>query len=134
MLCLFYVLTKVIRLYIYMYINSIIFLYRLLQDVEYISLCYTVNPVYQFYIWSWVFDNLLLLICLFRFPFGNQSLFFMSLSLLLFCIYIHFSFFNFLKFSIVLFLLFYENLLLVLFPDIFCLFLIIFHNGGYWYA
>jgi len=45
----FQVYSKVIKLYIYMcvyiyiYIFQIVFHYRLLQDIDYSSLCYTVN-------------------------------------------------------------------------------------------
>ena len=45
MLCVFQVYSKVIQLYIYIYIYfQILFHYRLLQDIEYSSLCYTVGP------------------------------------------------------------------------------------------
>ena len=40
----FKVYRKVIQLYIYMYIFQIIFHYRLLQNIEHSSLCYTVGP------------------------------------------------------------------------------------------
>ena len=46
MLCQFQVYSRVIQLYIYMYIFffQILFPYRLLQNIEYSSLCYTVGP------------------------------------------------------------------------------------------
>ena len=47
-----YIYTHIyIYTYIYMYSFWILFHYRLLQDIEYSSLCYTVGPVvYLFYI------------------------------------------------------------------------------------
>ena len=45
----FQVYSKVIQLYIYIYISILfqfLFHNRLLQDTEYISLCYTVGPCY----------------------------------------------------------------------------------------
>ena len=44
------VYSKVIQLYIYIYILfQIPFYYRLLQDIEYSSLCYTVGPLLFIY-------------------------------------------------------------------------------------
>ena len=55
----FHMYSKVIQLYIYVYIVNIYvyicsfsdyFHYRLLQDIEYSSVCYTVGPCGLFYI------------------------------------------------------------------------------------
>ena len=48
--------SKVIQLYIYTYIiTEIIFLYKLLQDIDYSSLCYTVKACYlmHLYFFNW---------------------------------------------------------------------------------
>ena len=53
----FQVYSKVIQLYIQLYmiyiliLFQILFHYRLLQDIEYSSLCYTVGPCCLFYIY-----------------------------------------------------------------------------------
>ena len=60
----FQVHSKVIQLYIYTYIiTEIIFLYRLLQDIDYGSLCYTVKACYlmHLYFFNWKYSTLLIL-------------------------------------------------------------------------
>ena len=65
---------------------QILFHYRLLQDTEYISQCYTVNPCCLFYIQWYVSVNPKLLTCSVpRSPLVTISLFSMSVSLFLFC-------------------------------------------------
>ena len=56
MLCQFQVYSKVIQLYIYIYIIfQILFHYRLLQDIKYSSLCYTVGHCfYLFFIFIFI--------------------------------------------------------------------------------
>ena len=79
--------SKVIHLCI---IFQIIFHYRLLHDIEYSSLCYTVASYYL----SILYNSRLYLLTLYSqiippllsFPFGKHNLFFMFLSPFLFCI------------------------------------------------
>ena len=72
--CYFQVYSKVIQLYIYFF--PILFPYRLLQDIEYSSLCYTVNSccLSNLYIWRCISVNpILLFYPSFPFPFGNHK-------------------------------------------------------------
>ena len=47
--CVFQVYSKVNQLYMYVFLH-IIFHYRLVQDVENSFLCYTVNPIYLYFL------------------------------------------------------------------------------------
>mgnify|MGYP000173797179 CR=1 FL=1 len=69
----FHVHSKEIQLYIYI-IFEIIFHYRLLQDIEYRSLCYTVNACYLSISYTLVSVNLMPLnLSLLLFPLGNHK-------------------------------------------------------------
>ena len=77
-------------MYVYIYILFLVlFHYRLLQDIEYSSLCYTVGPccLSILYIYYCVYFNPKFLIYPFLplSPLVTISLFSMSVSLFLFC-------------------------------------------------
>jgi len=78
-----------VYIYIYIYIHfQILFLYKLLQNIEYSSLCYTIDP-------CWL-STLYILVCIYESqppslslsplsPLVTISLFSMSVGLFLFC-------------------------------------------------
>ena len=88
------VYSKLIQLYIYMLILfHILFHFGLLQDTEYSSLCYTVQPVfYTCYMWYCVSDNPKLIIypSPSPLPFGSYKFVFSVLSLFLSHKQVHF--------------------------------------------
>ena len=56
-------------LHIFIYIFQILFPYKLLQNIEYHSLCYTVGPYYLFYIYSRSLVSILYIaVCVYKFP------------------------------------------------------------------
>ena len=77
-------------IYIYIYLLKILFHYRLLQDKEYSSLCYTVGPCYLsiLYIVVIYFNSKFLIYPFLPFPFGNHK-FVLSVNLFLFYKSVH---------------------------------------------
>ena len=84
-----------LKCFSYIRIFQIVFYYRLLQDIEYISLCYTGNPCHLSILCIvFVSVNLILLIYpSLTFYLVVITVFSVSVSLFLFCIQIHFYYF-----------------------------------------